>query len=479
MTAIGFVFSAICLIPLCAMAQVPTDGWIVWMSNRKDGRHEIFLMNAAGGSVTRLTFAGGANPLWSPDGRWISYATTSLPTKGHVIRWDGSMDKEVCDGTPMFWMHDNTGLVCMSGKEYFLVDPETSETEFMFSSDDFAQLKGHAFGGGGITRDGKYLFGHSDSRYRGHKGDNGTYFAQGGAVMVVDIEDKGKLYFVGNGCGPTTSPSSDYLYHVRPGQISTDIYRLSVADLLTRSSYVPEMAINGRPFSTEYFPRVSTDGKWLTLSASDHCHDHKLCNYEIFVHRLDSSTTSRIRLTNNTDNDTNPHMYVGKLWQPSPKPVLMVAPKKIMVDIDAEEPSYEPLMVRFKNIGAGTIAQASATVVSTGDSTWLSVTRSGWGNSQRLHNTINIERLTNGRHEAIVAVDAKGAVKSTQLYTVVVNVRGGADRSGAGVSCAFSARRPVETGTWWIWLLILALIRRRILTSGIRVGAASRQRTAW
>jgi len=309
--ALGVLSLTLLSVPVQA-ADVPANGWVVWASNRKDSRHEIYLMKADGTGVTRLTFSGGKFPGWSPDAKWIAYTYTTDDST-HVMRHDGSGDKKVCDGTFEFWMWDKSGLVCRSVDDHYLVNPDTGAKSLLFKKSDFTKVGSKALNPGGITHDGRYLVAHSDIFRNGFTGDNGTFKAYHAAV-ILDFQNKGKLYFFGSGCEPNTPPSGDLIYHVC-GDCPTypDPYRMNVKDIATRSSYAAEIAHADADWGHEYFPRISNDNVWLAYGATTGCHDHETCDYEIWIHRLGAGSANRTRITTNTANDQWPHLHVGTL----------------------------------------------------------------------------------------------------------------------------------------------------------------------
>lgn len=311
-----------------AAVTPPTNGWVVWGSDRLDGRHEIYLMQADGIGVTRLTFNGGKAPAWSHDGRWIAYNHTPDDSV-HVIRWNGTGDKQICPKNikqsnggylPPFWLHDKSGVLCASGGDYRVVHPDTGVTKPLFKHADFTQIAGADFMPSSMTADNRWVLSATDRYRKGHSGSNGTFKAYWSAV-ILDRQNPGELYFFGPGCEPMTPPWGDSLYHVCGSSSfcphGYDIARMSIKDVISRSSYAPEIANSDASWGHEYFPRVSNDNKWLAYGASTGCHDHDLCDYEIFIHPLGGGTSSRLRLTTNPKNDRWPHLYVGELWQPS------------------------------------------------------------------------------------------------------------------------------------------------------------------
>jgi hypothetical protein len=65
-------------------------------------------------------------------------------------------------------------------------------------------------------------------------------------------------------------------------------------------------------YSHEYFPRVSSDGRWLAWGAAAAGHEHDRADYEIFVWRTGSPVTEAIRLTHHPANDQWPDIHVPR-----------------------------------------------------------------------------------------------------------------------------------------------------------------------
>ncbi len=304
-----------------AHGEIPEEGWLIWNSNRQDGRQEIYQKRtgaAHSGEVLRITFEGGQNPAWSPDGRWISFFNPD-DAMTYLMSWDGSAKRAVFKGFPKFWLHDGGGLVsgdeCINGDHcprYSLIDPETGSSHPFFAKDEFSHLANTNLYPGGITHDGRWLiawvyglFGH------GYLADNGT-FTSGHSTVLLDLQDKSKIFYFGPGCLSTTPPSGDLIYHVsREGSTMPDIFRMKVSDRMTRASYVMEVGYADADWGHDYMPSISNDGQWMVYAASTGGHEWLISDYEIFAHRLGAPTDSRQRLTFNETNDSFPSLFIG------------------------------------------------------------------------------------------------------------------------------------------------------------------------
>jgi hypothetical protein len=64
------------------------------------------------------------------------------------------------------------------------------------------------------------------------------------------------------------------------------------------------------PYSHEYFPRFSNDGRWLVWGAAAEGHEHDRADYEIFVWEIGTPWERAVRLTHHTGNDQWPDLWV-------------------------------------------------------------------------------------------------------------------------------------------------------------------------
>lgn len=469
----------------------PSDGWVVWESNRQDGRMEIYVAKADGSGVKRLTTGTGQRPRWSPDGRWISYGT--IPENvAHVVRWDGTGDKKLIDAAPLFWMHDNTGVVCQAGGgEYKLVDPETGSSTTLFRQSEFSRVASSSFLPGGITHDGRYLIVGTDLFREGATADNGS-FKEGFAATVLDLTDKSKVYFFGSGCWPFTPPAGDLIYHIN-GICPThpDIYRMDLRDLMTRSSYQAEKAAPDEDWGHEYNPSISSDNTWLAYMASTGCHSGETCDYEIFLHRLGSGLSSRVRVTQDPSFDGYPDIYRGQLWPAGEGPRLSLAPR-LLSFAGEREAQLVARTVAARNVQGGTLEPISVSVIYTEGDGWLEVKQVGSGNDQKLTVLPKTKSLADGRYHATIRVAQDKATASPQLCDVELTVQGGPNSpdggplhdarvtppdggprlpepvtTGGGGGCELSPRGGHgSSAAGWLLLLGLGLIRYRRKTRG-------------
>jgi hypothetical protein len=422
-----------------AATPVPDNAWLVWASNREEGRHEVYVTKAAGGTPVRLTRAGGQSAAWSPDGRWISYQNIPDSTT-HVMRWDGTEDHKVCDGLPAFWMHDNSGLVCAILKkdwpgwegtsrtdQYLLVHPDLGTSVELFKRSDFRHLTDN-FGSvgdrhfipGGITHDGRWLVGWVFGLFaNGYMADNGRFQSEHSSV-VLDMNDRTKVYFLGPGCLTATPPAGGLVYQVsREGPTFPDVFSLDVKDLATRSSYKKEIGRGDQDWGHDYFPSISNDNRWLVYGASVACHDWYQCDYEIFLHELGSASTESTRLTTNPANDNFPHLFIGDMWRPEPDaPRLELSPDRLTLQGSSGTPPA-PRRVAVWSSGGKPLAPVKVDVSYDGSvAGWLDVKPIEGGKATELLFEVKPAGVASGSHVATVSVISDGAVRSPRTLEV-------------------------------------------------------------
>jgi MYXO-CTERM domain-containing protein len=456
---------------------------VVWQSTREDARVEVYRSRADGSDATRLTRTGAGVPLWSPDGRWISYRDEVGGV--YLMRPDGTGQHNVSTtAVPGFWRHDNSGLVIIEGHDYSLLDPETKQRTPLFKVTDFPQFAGTTFQPNAMTHDNRYLLLGSHLYHDGYTGANGA-FTSGYSALMVDLFDKSKIYFIGNGCWPFSPPTGDLVFHVcNDCPQHPDIYRMSVKDVATRSSYQPEQNYPDKDWGHEYNPRVSTDGKWMVYMTSTGCHDGLGCDYEIFLHRLGAPPTERTRVTGSFAFDGYPDMYVGPLWQEPAAPRLFARPNRLTFFASAgATPASQAVNVKGEGGAAFTAAKAALEPAVP----WLSVSVEGTAVTVQ----VKPEALTRGQHAATVAVSADGIdapitipvlVQADDSFpappdagtpgapdagaglvtdAAVAGADAGDAGGGSGCSCEAGGRAG---GAAWSWLLLVAgaaaLIRR-------------------
>jgi hypothetical protein len=394
-----------------AAGDVPADGWIVWTSVRDGGHAESFRCRADGTEVTQLTKTGGTYPIWSPDGRWIAYRDNGDMT--HLMRPDGSGNRLI-GGWHLFWMHDNAGLAMLDGDDGYVLDPDTGDKTPLFKRSEFVEFQNTLTHFYAMTHDRRYMFVGTGVYDYGFTGANGT-FQQGYSAVLVDMLDKRKIYMVGLGCWPFTPPAGDRVYHIRgDGPTWPDIYRMNLADLLTRSSYEAEVSYPDPDWGHEYHPQVSNDNQWLVYMASQGCHWDWSCNNEIFIHKLGTDSKSRIQVTYDDSFDAFPSIYVGTPWTPTDPARLVLSPNKITFFArNASVPATRTVLAKSSAPdGAGVTSVTVATSAS-----WLDASVDG----NKITVGVRAGQVFRGRCQATLSVTVPGLEGSPGLIPIVLD----------------------------------------------------------
>jgi hypothetical protein len=103
-------------------------------------------------------------------------------------------------------------------------------------------------------------------------------------------------------------------------------------------------------------------------------------------------------------------------------PVIALDPGSLSFSATAGGPDLTPQNVSVTNSGTDTLADVTISTDYGSGSSWLSVSRSGSGNSQTLANSVDISGLAAGTYPATVSVHSSGASNSPQTYTVTLVV---------------------------------------------------------
>lgn len=413
---VAFLFAAL-VAPSASAATPPADGWLVWESTRADSRPEIFRARADGTEVTRMTTTGGLMPMWAPDGRWISYRDDAGTV--FLVRPDGRERHQVTTGGPFvpFWLHDNSGLAVAVGDDFLLFDPETGESTVLFRRADMPAFatSGATFLWNDLTADNRYVVAGSSLYTDGYTGANGSFSPGGFSAIIVDLLHKDRVYWFGLGCWPFTPPAGDLVFHIC-GDCPThpDIYRMSLSDLATRSSYAPEVAHVDSDWGHEYNPRVSNDNRWIAYMASTGCHDNAGCDYDIFLHEIGQAPTERTHVIQDPSTDLYPSMYVGPFWQPATQPRLLLTPNRLTFFASADSTPVAKT-IKIKNDGSGALNPASLTIGA--GAPWLNATL---GTNSVTVGLNSLASLSRGTYQATITINVDGALNAPVTVPVTL-----------------------------------------------------------
>ena len=285
---------------LKALAQ-RLDAKIVWSSNR-DGNHELHLLDLRQLRIERLTHHPNVDffSRFSPDGEqivfsrsqreWVSFRDVDA-WDVYVINTDGSEERLLArQGYHPQWTAAGDAVVFFRDQKVVHHELATGEESVLFEAgENFRRIR---FGDIALSGAGTRL----------------ATPVVGSKTLVATLDGDVLATLPGNGtCQPSWAPGDEYLVWIESeGNGGTRVMR---------SGDGPEDAtvmidLPG-PYSHEYFPKLSNDGRWLVWGATANGHEHDRAPYEIFVWELGTPWETTVRVTQYTGNDQWPDIYVG------------------------------------------------------------------------------------------------------------------------------------------------------------------------
>src|SRR4030095_7673699 len=247
------------------------SGTLAFMSDRRgpdnpDGRNHIFTLDLASGRVTQLT--SGRNhhdqhPKWSPDGGRISFVSSRAGNFDlYVINADGTnvtrlTDHPANDFDPI-WTPDGQSLIFSSER-----DSRSDLYRLWLSDRRVDRLTNHYVGRAimpNVSPDGKSVAFAAQTLQR-------LQFWEF-QIHVLDLASGKARALDGSGgaCWPSWSPDGKQIAHVSLTREPSTIQIRSVDGGGPR-----EIAFG--PKTWAYYPEFSKDGKWIALSVSPQHHE--------------------------------------------------------------------------------------------------------------------------------------------------------------------------------------------------------------
>lgn len=277
------------------------DGFVVWSSNR-GGNHDLWRMDLPSGSLRQLTRDPHVDtfPRIAPDGRRVVFARSreTWVSQRNPVPWDA-------------WLLDlDTGR-------------ETRVAEFAnapsWVDDDTIAFQRNATQV--VTR--VLSTGLETVRYEAGRGEvaAGTRFenpslARADGVLATAlrgplratalVEPDHRVRIVGGGCQLTWRADGRELVMTDLGGSMKNAF--ARVDPATRQR--TRLVDAAPPFSHEYFPRLTADGRVLVFGASTGGHEHDTADYEIFLWRVGEPASNAVRLTHHTGNDNWPDVFL-------------------------------------------------------------------------------------------------------------------------------------------------------------------------
>ncbi len=279
-------------------------GRIVWSSNRS-GSHDLYLAEYPSGKTKRLTTSGFTDtyPRFSPDGQRVSFSRSQIPwvSQRDPLKWDtwvldlatGKETRVASNAFTASWdVRGNALIYVCEGKRVVKQEAVAGGAESVLLQASQGGIPGDVFFQtpvvGGV--DGSLAV-----TMRG--GRSGTW------VVGKD----GDVRRIGGGCEITwQSPdAATVIWMDHPGNQKNSIF---TTDL--RGGKERVLLDVAGAYSHEYFPKTSSDGKWLVYGASTGAHEHDIADYEIFLWKIGESQEKIVRLTWHTGNDCWPDIFV-------------------------------------------------------------------------------------------------------------------------------------------------------------------------
>jgi len=277
------------------------QGWVVWSSNRY-GNHDILRMRLGDRHISRLTKHPHTEtfPRISPNGSQIVFMRSRVPwvSLRDLIHWDTYL-LEVKSGRERLlaefagaptWSGDGKSVFFQRrGVEFVEHDLSSGEERVRFRS-----------GTGGLP-EGVQLYEPSLSADL----EQLAVTWRGSRRMTAIVDAAGSVRATGGGCQLTWAPDDRFVYWIDDGgAMQNQVYRRPA----TGQSAEPWLDLPV-PYSHEYFPRLSRDGRYLVLGASAGGHEHDVADYEIFVWPVGSPASQAVRLTFHSGNDNWPDIF--------------------------------------------------------------------------------------------------------------------------------------------------------------------------
>jgi Tol biopolymer transport system component len=269
-----------------------------------NGRTKIYTIDLAGGRVTTLTREGDwhdEQPRWSPDGRRIAFKSTRGGSYNlYLMDADGSNVRRLTDHAgndhDPSWLPDGESFVFASDRDrgtgrfdlyrYWMADGSVERLTTFFT--------GYAFMPN-VSPDGNWVAFVATTFP--------TPFGDANQVHVLELATRQTWPFdnTAPGCWPNWSPDGQTIAHVSlPGEEPSTIQ--------TINSFGEDPApIPGEPSRWHYYPDWSPDNRLLAISVSPEHHQGE--NWDLAIVDPTRATPMR-RLTTGAGNDRLPD------WKP-------------------------------------------------------------------------------------------------------------------------------------------------------------------
>ena len=231
------------------------SGTLVFESDR-DGRSKIYTIDLADGRVRRLTEGPDwhdEKPVWSPDGRQIAFVSNRAGNYDiYVMQADGSGVRRLTSHDALehdpSWTPDGRAIVFTGERdgrgELYRVAVESAQVERVTSGFDRAIMPA-------VSPDGRQV---------AYAGQTIRWF-QIHNVPIAGFSQGGEQLTSGEpACRPAWSPDGRALAYV----VGQDPSRLAVIDMASRTP----RTLFGHERLWSYYPAYSPDGRWVAFAVS-------------------------------------------------------------------------------------------------------------------------------------------------------------------------------------------------------------------
>lgn len=321
-------------------------GVIVWSSSRANAHHDIWIMNADATNARPLTKSNEVDwfPRISPDGSTVLFNRSkagfvpendaNYPEKWDLwmVNIDGSNARKVVENATWgTWRSNAKSIVFSRAGKVFTMDLASKKETLLLDGEIAFKKSGVILQEPNMSPDGKHLA----ITLRGSMRETGVWdlqtnvWTKSGDGCQIDWNfDGSKLYRVNpTGNGGTAAPSEILWFSAKDGK------QIEKVGFFGIPKNVKLMDLPGRR-SHEYFPRISSDGKWLVWGATDKGHDHDIYDYELYLWKIGEPFENATRITFHTANDRWPDIWLGELpkvqvAKEEPKPVTVPAKESV------------------------------------------------------------------------------------------------------------------------------------------------------
>ena len=289
------------------------DGLVVWSSNRS-GNHALYLLDLRGPAVRQLTHDPRVDffPRFSPDGRrvlflrsqreWVSFREEGA-WDVMLVNVNGTGEERLLrGGYHPTWADQGATVTFERGTQLWRLDLATREQQLVLDGarefpgvDDIGDFE--------LSHDG------SPARLRASRAVRRRLRAPGefsGAVALDLASRRLTVLTREQACQTTWAPDDRHVLWIETGGAGGT--RL-MASSPTGSDRHVFMDLPG-PYSHEYFPKLSGNGRWLVWGAAAEGHEHDRADYEIFVWEVGTPWERAVRLTHHAGNDQWPDLWV-------------------------------------------------------------------------------------------------------------------------------------------------------------------------